>query len=63
MLQDPQAEHQIALAVETLRDDVDLRQAQVARAAEFAKRHGWAQIVSQQAQIYRHLLAGESSTP
>jgi len=63
MLQDPQAEHQIALAVETLRNDVDLRQAQVMRAAEFAKRHGWAHIASQQAQIYRYLLAGESPTP
>ena len=62
MLQDPQSEQQIAHAVVTLRNDTDLRQAQVIRAAQFANRHSWPQVASQQVQIYQRLLSGESST-
>ena len=52
MLQDPNSEQQIAHAVSALRDDPDLRGAQVARAAAFANDHGWSQVAGQQAQIY-----------
>jgi glycosyltransferase involved in cell wall biosynthesis len=63
MLQDPQSEQQIARAVGTLRADVDLREAQLGRATEFAHNHRWSRVASQQAQIYRLLLSSESSTP
>ena len=63
MLQDPKSEKQIAHAVNTLRADVDLRQTQLGRATEFSQNHRWSQVARQQAQIYRLLLSGESSTP
>lgn len=60
MLQDPHSEQEIAQGVTSLRADVELRQAQIGRAFEFAQHHGWAQIASQQAQIYRDLFSANS---
>jgi UDP-glucose:(heptosyl)LPS alpha-1,3-glucosyltransferase len=59
MLQDPNSEQQIAHAVGALRDDPNLRAAQVDRASAFAKEHGWSQVAGQQAQIYRDLYSAK----
>ncbi len=59
MLQDPHAEQEIAHAVGTLRADPVLRQAQIARAAEFVQNHAWPQVGLQQAQLYRSLITAE----
>jgi UDP-glucose:(heptosyl)LPS alpha-1,3-glucosyltransferase len=59
MLQDPHSEQQIAQAVDALRADQDLRQAQLARAAQFVQNHAWSQVGLRQAQIYRHLLSAQ----
>jgi len=59
MLEDPHSEQQIAHVVGVLRADQDLRQAQLARAAQFVQNHAWSQVGLRQAQIYRHLLSAQ----
>ena len=60
MLEDPHSEQQIAHAVGALRDDPDLRGAQLSRAAAFVQNHGWSQVARQQAQIYRDLYSAKN---
>ena len=60
MLENPHSEQQIVSAVEVLRHDVALREAQISRAQEFAALHTWPEIAKHQKAIYRKLLAAQT---
>lgn len=60
MVQDPHDEKEIAHAVNALRTDGLLREAQLAHATGFVHNHAWPQVAAQQALIYQQWLAAKA---